>query len=181
MPPTLHGERVTLAPFRLEDAPLVQHYAGDEAVARTTLHIPHPYPDGMAEEWIASHAAHFAQERNVVYAIRSPEGELYGAIDLELYLREARAVLGYWIAVPFWNRGYCTDAARCVIKYAFANLAIDRIEATHWVENPASGRVMLKAGLRRTGFLEGHVMKNGVLIDVIAYVLARREYEIPEA
>ena len=177
MLPTLTGERVTLAPFRLEDSLQVQEYAGDEAVARTTMHIPHPYPNGVAEEWIASHDRLFIQKNDIVFAIRSSRGELYGAINLLLNLAKLEGELGYWVAVPFWGRGYCTEAVRLLIAYGFETLPLRSIHAHHFAHNPASGRVMAKAGMKRAGYLKEHVMKHGELIDVVAYEIAREEFE----
>lgn len=177
MLPTLTGERVTLGPLRLDEAPLLQKYAGDEAVARTTLHIPHPYPDGVAGEWIASHERLFEQKNDIVFAIRSPQGELYGVINLLLDLAKHEGEIGYWVAVPFWNRGYCTAAVRLLLAYGFAAFPLDLIHAHHFAHNEASGRVMQKAGLNRVGYLGEHVLKNGALIDVVAYAVTRREYE----
>ncbi len=177
MIPTLPGERVILAPFRLEDAPLVQRYAGDEAVARTTLHVPHPYPDGAAEEWIASHDRLFIQKNDIVFSIRSPQGELYGAINLLLNLAKLEGEIGYWIAMPYWNRGFCTEATRLLLAYGFATLPLARIHAHHFAHNPASGRVMAKAGMKRIGYLKEHVLKNGELIDVVAYAMTREEHD----
>lgn len=109
MIPTLQANRVILSPFTLADAALVQRYAGDPEVGRTTLHVPHPYPDGAAEKWIAAHLLQYLEKQNVVFAIRSPAGDLIGAINLGLNLQNQMAELGYWIGVPFWNKGYCTD------------------------------------------------------------------------
>lgn len=177
MLPTLTGESVTLAPFRLEDSLMVQEYAGDEAVARTTMHIPHPYPNGVAEEWIASHDRLFIQKNDIVFSIRSLRGELYGAINLLLNLAKLEGELGYWVAAPFWGRGYCTEAVRLLIAYGFETLPLRSIHAHHFAHNPASGRVMAKAGMKRVGYLKEHVMKNGELIDVSAYSITREEFE----
>jgi len=68
-----------LRPFPLADAPRVQQFAGAREVALNTLTIPHPYPDGAAEEWIESHDAKFA-EGTINFAI--DDGDLVGAIGL---------------------------------------------------------------------------------------------------
>lgn len=65
MIPTLKTDLICLTPFAMSDAVLVQRYAGDAAVARTTQNVPHPYPDGVAEKWIASHLSQFLQRTNV--------------------------------------------------------------------------------------------------------------------
>ncbi len=98
MIPTLDAHRVQLTPFVLGDAPYVQRYAGDPEVARTTLNVPHPYPEGAAEKWIASHRPQYLDRRNVVFAVRSLAGGLVGAINLALDLRNGVGELGYWVA-----------------------------------------------------------------------------------
>ena len=65
MIPTLKTDLICLTPFAMSDAVLVQRYAGDAAVARTTQNVPHPDPDGVAEKWIASHLSQFLQRTNV--------------------------------------------------------------------------------------------------------------------
>ena len=63
--PTLETERLVLRPFGLHDAADVQRLAGDRAIADTTLNIPHPYEDGMAEEWIFKHQDAFDKDQGV--------------------------------------------------------------------------------------------------------------------
>ncbi len=169
MIPTLDAQRVQLTPFVLGDAPLVQRYAGDPEVARTTLNVPHPYPEGAAEKWIASHRPQYLDRRNVVFAVRSLAGELVGAINLALDLRNGVGELGYWVGRPFWGRGYGTSAARVVVDYAFETFALNKVSARHLSANAASGRVMEKAGMIREGILRRHVIKDGVPRDVVCY------------
>jgi RimJ/RimL family protein N-acetyltransferase len=98
----------------------VQLLAGDRAVAATTKNIPHPYEDGMAKTWISLHQERFDKGEDVVFAIvLKAGGELIGAIGLVLKLNQENAELGYWIGKPFWGQGYCTEAGRGVLKYAF--------------------------------------------------------------
>ncbi len=118
--PTLRTERLILRPFEPADAPAVQRLAGDARIADTTLSIPHPYLDGMAEQWIGTHQERFDKGELVNFAITLRDsGELIGAIGLEVRRSQNRAELGYWIGVPFWNRGYCTEAARAVLAHGF--------------------------------------------------------------
>jgi RimJ/RimL family protein N-acetyltransferase len=169
--PTLHTFRLILRPFTPVDAPAVQRLAGAAQVADTTLNIPHPYEDGMAEAWIATHAGAFAQRESVVFAIALPTEPLIGAISLRLELHHRRAELGYWIGLPFWGHGYATEAARETVDYGFEALTLNRIHATHLLRNPASGRVMEKIGMRCEGTHRQHVWKNGQFEDLVRYAI----------
>ena len=91
----LETKRILLRPFELSDGPRVKKLAGDKAIADTTLNIPHPYKDGMAEEWILTHQSKFENEEEVTCAIiLKPIQELIGAIGLTIDKRFNRAELG---------------------------------------------------------------------------------------
>jgi len=176
--PTLETARLILRPFELSDAPRVQLLAGGRAVAAMTKNIPHPYQDGVAEKWIGSHQARFDEGKEAVCAITlKADNELVGAIGLVLSLDQERAELGYWIGKPYWNRGYCTEAAQAVLRYAFTELRLNRVHAHHFSNNPASGRVMQKNGMRHEGHLRQHVKKWGEFLDVEAYGILRAEFD----
>ena len=175
--PELTTERLLLRPFALADAPIVQQLAGDEAIASTTGTIPHPYEDGMAEEWIGTHPKAFEEGEGVVFAITLCEDKtLIGAIGLTIERDHERAELGYWIGKPYWGNGYCTEAARAVVQFGFEDLELNRIYATHFARNPASGRVMAKTGMTREGCRRQHFQKWGVLEDLITYAILRSEF-----
>lgn len=176
--PTITTERLVLRPFALSDAASVQRLAGEWAVADTTLNIPHPYPDGAAEAWIDSHAERFAQREIMTLAVTLPEGgELAGCISLRLNDGHSRAELGYWMGVPYWNHGYCSEAARALIGYGFEQMGLHRIYAHHLMRNPASGRVMQKAGMTYEGTQRQHVRKWDRFEDLAAYGILRSEYQ----
>ena len=88
--PTLQTERLTLRPFTLGDAADVQRLAGDKDIASTTCAIPHPYKDGMAEEWINSHAEVFENGKGINLAIvlkdtgPPSKTDLIGAISIKI-------------------------------------------------------------------------------------------------
>ncbi|MCM2465093.1 GNAT family N-acetyltransferase [Methanoculleus oceani] len=166
--PVLVTDRLLLRPFTLADAPEVQRLAGDYEVASSTLEIPYPYPDGAAENWVATHRPGFENGVHVVYAVtRARIGDLVGAVGLvEINRRHGRAELGYWVARPCWCRGYATEAARAAIEYGFSVLGLHRIYAMHFSRNPASGRVMEKCGMAHEAHLREHDRKWGVFEDV---------------
>lgn len=150
--PTLTTERLTLRPFIADDAFDVERLAGRREIADTTLNIPHPYPHGGAAEWIRTHGPAWNDGTSATFAIvGGKKGALVGAIGLMIKAEHRRAELGYWIALDCWNRGYATEASQRLIDFGFEVLSLHRIEARHFLRNPASGRVMLKLGMQREG------------------------------
>ena len=177
--PELRTDRLLLRPFTLADAPTVQRLAGERDISSTTLNIPHPYEDGMAEEWISAHQSRFDEGESVTYAIvLYKDGALLGAISLvNISQRHQNAELGYWIGKPHWNNGYCTEAARAVLRYGFGALGLNRIYASHLSRNPASGRVMEKIGMTYEGCQRQHTKRWGVFEDLKMYAILKTEYE----
>ncbi len=168
--PTLETERLILRPFVVSDASEVQRLAGNRVIADTTLNMPHPYGDGVAEEWISTHQEDFDEDKGVTFAITGkPDGDLIGAISLMGVAKGHQAELGYWIGEPFWGCGFCTEAARAVVAYAFDVLGLARVHACHFARNPASGRVMQKIGMKHEGCRRHHVMKWDNLEDIELY------------
>jgi [ribosomal protein S5]-alanine N-acetyltransferase len=180
--PHLRTARLLLRPFRLSDAADVQRLAGDKAVADMVLNIPHPYPDGVAEKWISSHQGQFeAGEACTLAVTLAKTGEFIGSVSLIISRRFDRAEAGYWIGVPYWNMGYCTEAARAILDYGFSVFALNRIHATHQARNPASGRVMVKLGMTHEGVARRHAKKGDRYEDMVLYgILAEEWREIAE-
>jgi len=175
--PELRTGRLLLRPFALTDAPIVQQLAGDKEIASTTLTIPYPYEDGMAEEWISTHPERFTRGEGVTFAVvRRKDNRLIGAIALGISQQHQHAELGYWIGKPYWNNGYCTEAAQAVLNYGFTELGLNRIYAQHMSRNPSSGRVMEKIGMRYEGCLKEHFRKWDAFEDVKRYGILKSEY-----
>jgi len=149
--PAIHTERLLLRAFEIEDAGHVQMLAGNYNVAKTTLNIPHPYENGVAEIWIKSHASGWKNKTHITYAIiNKKSNQLLGAISL-IGIKAMQAKLGYWIGEAYWGRGYCTEAGCGIIDFSFSTLGIKRIIAEHLSINPASGKVMRKCGMSYIG------------------------------
>jgi RimJ/RimL family protein N-acetyltransferase len=175
--PTLRTARLLLRPFERTDAAELQRLAGAWEVASTTLTIPHPYERAMAEDWIAAHRSASQRGEQVVVAItEAGDGALLGAIGLVLALAHERAELGYWIGVPYWNRGYCTEAAGEFLRFGFEELRLNKIYASHFVRNAASGRVLQKIGMLYEGRRLEHVKRWDRFEDLETYAMLRREW-----
>ena len=166
-----------LRAFALTDAKDVQRLAGERAVADTTLNVPHPYEDGMAEKWIATHQPKYESGELANFAITLREGkDLIGAIGLAVDRRFDRAELGYWIGAPYWNRGYCTEAGHALLAFGFTELNLNRIYSSYLARNPASGRVMHKLGMVREGLCRQHVKKWGRYEDLVLYAILKEDW-----
>jgi RimJ/RimL family protein N-acetyltransferase len=182
--PTIATARLVLRPFRPADADEVTRLAGDRAIAATTLNIPHPYPEGAAAAWIASHEGELARGVQLVLAVTvaappapPDEGQLVGAIGLVMNRHHDSAELGYWIGVPYWGHGYATEAAFATVAHGFSALGLNRIYATHFGGNASSGRVMQKIGMRHEGCRRQHYKKWGAYVDSELYGVLRGEFE----
>ena len=160
--PTLTTERLRLTAPRWTDVPTIVEYAGDERIAATTLNIPHPYAEQHAVWWINLAWQSWENGSKTIFGLRLRDtDEFIGGMGLHLEPDHRRAELGYWIAVPFWGKGYATEAAAAVLRYGFTERELHRIQATHLQHNPASGRVMEKNGMRHEATLRDYVFKNG--------------------
>ena len=86
------------------------------------------------------------------------------------------AEVGYSLAREYWNQGFMTEALRAVLDLAFRKLNLHRVEAQHETDNPASGRVMLKAGMRHEGTMRGRLFNKGRFVDVDVYAILREDW-----
>lgn len=169
--PILETERLIVRPFTLDDAATVQTLVDHPAIAAPTLSILHPYPPGAAYSWISQHQAELANDI-VTWAIeRRAVPGVIGAIDMRLTHQHSRAEIGYWLGLPYWNKGYMTEAARRVIDWGWREFALRRIQATCLPTNAASARVMEKVGMQREGLLRAYAQKQGQQMDILIYAL----------
>lgn len=145
--PSLKTKRLLLRTFKQQDAGQVQALAGNENVSKSTLNIPHPYKDGMAEDWIDSHEMSWESKSKIIFAItKLYNKQLIGTVGLVEITRD-QAEIGYWIGEPFWGNGYCTEATKALINFSFTQLGLNKLIGVHLASNPASGKVMEKAGM----------------------------------
>ena len=158
--------------FQPEDAPALAKYGNNREVWRN-IWDQHPYPYGIgdAEEWI-QHA--IQQSPETIFAIASAT-EAIGCIGMLRQNDVARlsAEVGYWLGEPFWGRGIATAALKALTEYAFAEFDLLRLYATVMEWNPASARVLEKAGYQYEGLMRKSAIKDGQVIDQWLYAIVR--------
>lgn len=144
----IRSARLFLRPAWPEDWAELHDAVNDEGVVRNLARAPWPYRADDAR-WFVSREA---DPRHPDFLVTLPGAEGARIIGCAgIAAGEAGSVeLGYWIAREHWGRGYATEAARAVLSVA-RSIGHDRIEASHFLDNPASGRVLRKLGFRPTG------------------------------
>ena len=172
--PVLETDRLTLRPLQMRDAQDMYAYASDPAVSRYVLWDAHR---SLRETRRYLRAARRQYRKGLpgCYAIvlRS-SGRMIGTIGFMWINCEHRsAEVGYSLSRDCWNQGYATEALRAVLRFGFNTLRLNRIEAQHELDNPASGRVMEKCGMRCEGTLRQRVFNKGRFSDVRLYAILR--------
>lgn len=142
--------RLLLRPGFPEDAPALAAAIADEAIVRNLSAVPWPYRMRDAEAFLASPRDPVLPTL-LVFERTGGAPQLAGACGLGR--RESGAVeMGYWIARDHWGRGIATEAATALIAIARA-IGLRRLEASHFIDNPASARVLDKLGFESTGLI----------------------------
>ncbi len=138
--------RLKLRRVRMSDAQRIAQFCADPGVGRNLAQTPLPYPPSAAEGWIMINAARAPLGRDFVYAVDLPNEGLIGVLGA--HHRDGAFEFGYWFGRPYWNQGFATEATSAFVSKA---ASLGDLQAGHFVDNPASGRVLTKAGFAYTG------------------------------
>ena len=170
-------DRLILRCLQEDDAPHFVELAGDYEVSKMTLNIPHPYSNDDAIQFIKGSIEAWEKGERYAFAIVQKETDSFmGVIGIHPEMRHSRAEVGYWIGVPYWGQGYMTEALQRVIQFGFETLNLNRIQASHRTDNPASGRVMEKAGMQYEGTLRQMMIRDGEFTDISYRSILREDY-----
>ena len=168
-----------LRPWREDDVPQLLALANDAQVSQGLRdRFPFPYTIEDAR-WHVAHAAALSEaSMDRLYAIEF-EGRAIGGFGLHLHddVYRHSAELGYWLGRPYWGRGLMTRVVRAAADYALPRHGLYRLAAAVYSNNPASGRVLMKAGFEFEGVQRCAVVKRGELLDLHMYAKTRRSLE----
>jgi RimJ/RimL family protein N-acetyltransferase len=154
---TLSGALVALRPIEAADARHFARLLGEdrEAIFRMER-IPYPCTEEAAREWIAR-----PRPGGSLFAIlRRSDGEFVGCIGMAG--PAGRKSIGYWVGRAYWNRGYATEAVRCLVEFARRS-GVRQLEAQTFPDNPASARALEKAGFSPAGVIRRDLPLRGGL------------------
>ncbi len=158
----MRTKRLILRDLNHADARRIAVLAGDIDVARMTARLPHPYTEFDAEEWIRG-----IESNEYVQGIEH-DGYLIGLIGYTINT-DRSAELGYWIGKPWWGHGYATEAAEAVIRHAFRVARVQRMTCCHFIDNPASARVIEKLGFRCIGACKAFCLARNAEVQTLNY------------
>ena len=147
--PVVETRRLKLRAPGLQDCPRIAALANDIDIARMTMRMPHPFGVGDAEAFVVGVAGQ-DPARAATFLI---EHEDHGPVGVLGLFRDKDPVpeTGYWIGREFWGRGLATEALEGALVWASRRWKRRALVAGHFTDNPASGRVMEKAGFLYTG------------------------------
>ncbi len=172
----LTTDRLTLRPLALSDAEAITTQIGNYAVSRNLARVPYPYALSDAHwflDWIQTF-----DERSLFAAIteKPAPDRLIGAITFEYAAEHDNAELGYWLAQPYWNRGYMREAARAVVDHAFSTTKLNVLVSCFFNENPNSGKVLRGAGFEQNGLCMHYSKSQGVEVPVTEMRITRERW-----
>ncbi len=164
--------RCRLRPFRDGDQAAIVRYANNRRVWLNLRDgFPHPYTQADADAWIRRVAG---QDPPTQCGIEVGAGVVGGiGLTLQEDVHRRSAEIGYWLGEPFWGRGIMSEAVPAFTAYALATFDVCRLYASVFEWNPASARILEKAGYVLEGRLRKSAVKDGRIIDQLLFAYVR--------
>ena len=176
--PVIRTQRLHLRKLTMKDAGDIFEYSKDPLVAEhvlwdahTSIHQTRGYLRYILRQDRSGQPSTFVIELTA-------ERRVIGTIGLMWIQKENRAAeVGYSLSRRYWNQGLMTEALGAVLQFCFDTMRLNRVEAQHETDNPASGAVMRHAGMRHEGTLRQRVYNKNRFVDVELYAILRSDYD----
>ncbi|PYK21144.1 MAG: GNAT family N-acetyltransferase [Verrucomicrobia bacterium] len=161
-------ERCTIRPWRLDDAESLAKHANNRKVWIALRDLfPHPYTIQDAHDFLRRT---ISERPTTLFCIDVDSGAVGGiGVRVGHDVHRHTAELGYWLGERFWGQGIMSEAVGAFTNFCFNNFPLRRVYAEPFANNPASARVLEKAGFVFEGRLRHNVMKDGKLLDSLLY------------
>lgn len=172
--PLLKTPRLTMDRFTMDDVADTAKWLSSPEVCRNLL-LPPNLPYEEYEQMIRRIVENYeTQEDYFQWCVRE-KGRCIGRFSLAVNRRHSGGEVAYYLAEHAWGKGYMTEVLTRVIDFCFDELGLNRVEADHFAENPASGRVMEKSGMKREGYARQKYCKADVFHDAVLYAVLRED------
>ncbi|CFX14095.1 GCN5 family acetyltransferase [Candidatus Filomicrobium marinum] len=163
----IRTRRLRLRELTQADARRIAEIGADWDIASMTSRMPYPYSEAAADQWING-----IHDKEVVRGI-ALDGQLIGVTG---YLPDEdgqSAEIGYWLGKSYWGQGYATEAAAALIAYCFRRERFSHVTCGHYIDNPASERVIAKLGFTPIGRNRCWCEARNAEVDALRYELKR--------
>jgi ribosomal-protein-alanine N-acetyltransferase len=169
----LKGTGFTIRGWKKGDEVSLQKHANNPKVSACLMdRFPAPYTLEAAIQWVDN----LVEQNPLINFAITIDDQVIGGIGMEprqdVYRKTA--ILGYWLSEELWGKGIMSEAVKLVTNYAFTQLDLIRLQASVYSKNPASMRVLEKAGYQKEGIMRNAVIKNGVVMDEHLYAILRK-------
>ena len=173
----LETDRLILRRYTTADAePMYANWASDPEVSKYLTWPTHSSVEvtkSLVTDWIARYEN--PDYYNWVIELKE-NGEVVGNISVvEIKERAEAAIIGYCMGKSWWGRGIMPESLTAVMQYLFDEVGMNRVAACHDSNNPKSGRVMQKAGMKYEGTLRGAGRNNQGIMDQVWYGLLKED------
>lgn len=176
--PLLSGDLINLRPLKRADAESLHRYANNSVIARYLPRMPHPYSLEDAHKWIRHTRRKVRKREAYSFGMENREtGGIIGMTSLDnLRWDDLNAELGYWVARPFWRKGFATEAVMLILEFAFGTLGLKRVWALVIEPNEVSSHVLQKAGFTLEGTWRKARRHGRKWVDIYSYGILREEF-----
>jgi len=171
----LETARLHLRPPETSDVPAFVPLIGNYRVSKNLSRVPHPYSEEDGQNWVLDIAAKHRSGEDYSFAItRKSDGGFIGVCGVH---PTRQFEFGYWLGEPFWGFGFATEAAHRIVRFAFEELGPAALASRHFIDNPASGRVLEKLGFLYTHDEPCRCVSRGEDVPSHCFVLTRERFE----
>lgn len=175
---TIETERLILRKMKLEDGNLIyKNWTSDPLVSKyvnwnkhSSINDTKDYVNYKINRYLSSNCYDWVV---ILKDINEPIGEIDA---VKVSIEDNSVEIGYNYGSKFWNKGYATEALKAIIRYMFIDVEVDKITACHIDKNPASGKVMVKAGMKFDYIVKDFFNNEKHKGDLLFYSINKEEY-----
>jgi RimJ/RimL family protein N-acetyltransferase len=178
---TIATDRLILRPLVSSDARAIAEKINSYAISKNLARVPFPYTLEDADAFLSWAADLDYRSAFRAISLKQRPDDLIGVISYDWMEEKKLAELGYWLVEEQWGKGLMTEAARAMVQHAFLVSGHDLLSSCYFVENPASGKVLLHAGFEVTGTCKHFSKAQGREVPVINMQLSQENWRIKKA